>query len=356
MSADARPETARASVPDGSTGDRRDTGGCWVGVWCGAESWELERWGKYLRGVGASESVVRYLLDSAGVVGGHKSSDVECERLREIEIRAMQSIERKRTDVSVKAAAIVGKVFADSGASVGDVLSAAGLQGWAKGAEAGAANAGIFRSRKGVMLSVGEDGVRVRRENSARSGAGAAGSSGEIGAGRAALSGRVRGTGGRPPVTAADTRRKDAEYGVRFESWAAVTMCAMGFKMRHVARGLGLDTSTVWRYISGYRRHWKREGLSGRVMPPVSPDWEVRLKGCVDLASGTGTTGARVKRSGVVRKDFLREGDVDEATLELARASGVQVSVDGSVGLDKKVIEERVAKKRAARKAKGGGA
>lgn len=272
--------------------------GCWVGVWCGCEVWELEKWAGYLDVVGASSDVVAYLRDSARVVGGYDSSGESATRIREIECRAAESIERKRAEVSGVAGDIVSRVFAGGDVDVGQVLGAAGMDGWTAGRE-GTANGGIRRNL----------GKAAIRKNASKTRSSTSGSGGSIGVGRAAHGGKVRGTGGSKVTTSADTLRKDSEYAAKFEAWAGVQLCAMGFKMRHAARGVGLDVSTLWRYVSAYRRHVKRNGLAGRSEPAVSAEWQARLKECVDLATGTHLPGRHSLRNGVVKK-AMKDGDV----------------------------------------------
>ena len=290
--------------------------GRWLGIWCGCESWELAKWADYLEGIGASESVIEYLRESGRIVGGHVSSGRDIERLREIEARAAASIERKRVTVSKLAGDIVGRVLSDGEVDLAQIMSAAGMHGWKAGRErgvGGGGNAGIQRNLTGTVVSgsAGKSskggtagkastagGVGKGRPSPTR--AGSAGVSGRVDGGRSAVGGRVLGAPARVPVTAAETRRKDREYAGKFEAWAAVRLCAMGFKMRHVSRGVGLDTSTTWRYVSSYRRHTKRMGLEGLSLPEVPADWEKRLEKCVELAMGGGMRGNRVVRSGVV--------------------------------------------------------
>ena len=302
--------------------------GRWLGIWCGCESWELSKWADYLDGIGASESVIEYLRESSRIVGGHVSSGRDIERLREIEARAAASIERKRVTVSKLAGDIVGRVLSDGDVDLAQIMSAAGMHGWKAGRErgvGGGGNAGIQRNLTGTVVSgagtagsgkgtgtgTGSSGKASGSGGSGGSGgvgkgrpsltrAGGSGLSGRVDGGRSAVGGRVLGAPARVPVTAADTRRKDREYAGKFEAWAAVRLCAMGFKMRHVSRGVGLDTSTTWRYVSSYRRHTKRMGLEGLSLPEVPADWEKRLEKCVELAMGGGMRGNRVVRSGVV--------------------------------------------------------
>lgn len=82
---------------------------------------------------------------------------------------------------------------------------------------------------------------------------------------------------GKPATTAITTRRRDEGYARTFEAWAGVRMREMGFTMSQIGGMMDMDTSTMWRHISGWTRHWKAQRLKGVVFKPES-DWEGRLE------------------------------------------------------------------------------
>lgn len=302
-------------IPTGGGGPTG--GGHWLGVWCGAESWELDQWSEYLQRAGAPDGVVGFLRSASGLLSGRSVTVTDVDRLREIEIRAVESIEGRRADVAARAGQIVGRVFADTGANMGHIMSAAGMEGWRDGIR----NSGRDRSRSRTVSDnpptvagrvVKKAGVAGHRTT------GGAGSTAEDmlsskarrgGPGRVASGGRVLGGAGVAPVSSKETLRSEAKYAKRFEAWAGVMMADRGIKMRHIARGLGVDTGTAWRFISAYRRLAKREGLAGRKLDFVQPDWEDRLRTCIEVAVGIGKRGgvgkgmSRVVMNGAAKEE-----------------------------------------------------
>ena len=181
------------------------------------------------------------------------------------------AVERMRAEASSKAAAIVGRVMED-GVSIGAVMSAAGMDGWRDGASAGGKNGG----------------VEARRRKYSRGQA-------------------VRGEDGRPstlaqkgvaPLSVESTVARDSRYATTWEAWAGTQLRQAGFKMRAVARGVGLDVTETWRHVSAFAKHWRRERLSGRSFPGPLPGWEDKLEEARRMAMNIGVKGARVKLTG----------------------------------------------------------
>ena len=243
----------------------------WVGIEIGTVgAWEFRKWAEHVRGCGGVavadvlERMAR-VAEGAGI-GGSESDD----RMREVEARAARAVEDVRAEAARKAAAIVGRVTAD-GVALGAVMSAAGMDGWRAGSAAGGRNGGIVKKRRRLA------GRGVRGAD------GAVVSSAEA---------------GRPLGPMLNTVARDARYGATWEGWAGVELRKSGVKMSHVARGIGLDVREAWRHVSGWTRHWRREGLAGRLFGGPRPGWEDRLEQARRLAMNIGVKGARVVLNG----------------------------------------------------------
>lgn len=243
----------------------------WIGVECGSVgAWELRKWAEHVRGCGGA-GVAEVLDRMARVIeGGGVGSEMCDDRMREVEARAARAVEDVRAAASRKAAAIVGRVTAD-GAEMSAVMSAAGMDGWRAGSAAGGRNGGMAKKRRRLA------------------GRGVRGADGEIVA--AAEAGAL-------PESLANTVARDARYGGTWEGWAGVELRKAGLKMSHVARGIGLDIPEAWRHVSGWTRHWRREGLAGRSFGGPRPGWEERLEEARRLAMNVGGKGARVVLNG----------------------------------------------------------
>ena len=93
----------------------------WIGIECGVEAHDLEKWARYVEnagggGSGSAGGVADLLRRCAKLVSGVGITGVsETQRLREIEMRAVDAIERKRADASNAATAIVGRVMGYGG-------------------------------------------------------------------------------------------------------------------------------------------------------------------------------------------------------------------------------------------------
>ena len=242
----------------------------WIGIQCEVEEWELRRWADHVRRSGCER--VAELLDRCGrMVSGAASSDGAIERMREVEYAAAQTVERLRQDAANRAAAVLAKLLGD-GVDISSVMSAAGMDGWRAGSAAGDKNGGHARRKRTYThgrAAIGPDGQPMTIAEK----------------GRAALS-------------AVATAARDRRYGESFEGWCAGELLKMGFKMRHVARGVGLDVTECWRHVSGYTKHWRREGREGRPIPPPRDGWAARLTEAVAIAQGAGLRGASVVLNG----------------------------------------------------------
>ena len=246
----------------------------WIGIECGVAVPDLEIWAAQLRRMGGTAvAVAEFLERAARLVSGRGSAMSAQDRMLEIETRAAAAVERKTAEAKAKAIGIMSAAVA-AGVDADAFMSAVGIDGWRAGTAGGDKNGGIkLRRRK-----------RVAR------------------GGRAVYDGdgmaAVTAERGKPAVTPDETLGRDARYGTSFEGWAATELVKMGFKMRHVARGVGLDVTAAWRCVSGYNKHWKRQQLLGRVIPDPDPEWVKRLAACVDVAEGQGLRGRCVVRNG----------------------------------------------------------
>ena len=243
----------------------------WIGIRCDADMGEMTRWAAYIRGAG-SVGTADFLERAVKLLSGRGVGASEIERMREIEGRADAAVERKRAEAAAKANALVAKAMG-KGLTVEQVMNAAGKTGWAKGYAGGDANAGVRRKRRAF----------------AAKGAAAVGPDGEP----AAMAEK-----GKPPLTGAATVERDRKYGKTFEAWCAVELRKMGFKVRHVARGVGMTPTEAWRHMSGFERHWRRQALAGVQFPEPSAEWRERLEEAVRMARGEGLRGANVVLNG----------------------------------------------------------
>ena len=303
----------------------------WVGVYCGVEAHELLKWAGVLRRVGAgsegAEGCALFLEDAATLVSGMGAAAVdEKARLAEIEMRAADEIERKRNDVAAKGSAIVQRMMG-GGVDVARVMGAAGMSGWNMGREAGGKHGGTANSRraatkgdsKGSGKGSGKGGGKKGIGRTARTGKaqGKAGSfvrdtsTGSV----VSSAGKVSGDGtseGRALLSkggcagVSKTLKTDEYYGKSWEGWAANELRKLGYKMKDVARAVELDTSSAWRYISGYGRYWKRQGLAGVTRPPITDQvWLDRFEVAERVASRRGFNGAPTKtRADIAASDW----------------------------------------------------
>lgn len=242
----------------------------WIGVLCKSEAWELERWAAHVRAHGGS-SVADLLGACADLVSGKYAMANAGDRMAEVEARAAAAVERARAAAAARAAEIVGRA-AEGGAGLKEVMAAAGADGWKDGSAAGEGHGGTARRRrkfpKGRAAGDGAGGIACAAQ------------------------------AGEPPLTPASEKGRDARYGATWEGWAGVELVKAGFKMRHVARGTGLDLKSAWRHVSGWSRHWRREGLVGRQFPGPAEGWAERLAAAKSRAMGEGVKGAKVVLNG----------------------------------------------------------
>lgn len=248
----------------------------WIGVECSVEAWELRKWAAHVEGCGG-KGVADLLERCARMVAGQTLGCNSADRLLEVEGRAADAARRMRADAGAKAAEILGRVGID-GVGMGAVMSAAGMDGWRAGSAAGGKNGGC-----------------ARRERKWRGGA-------AVAAGVGCVAER-----GKPPRTVVQTVARDARYGETWEGWAGCELVKRGFKMAHVAKGVGLSVSEAWRHVSGFTKHWRREGLAGRQFPGVPPEWEDRLSEAADRAMNVGVKGTRVVLNGTGDLGVRRE-------------------------------------------------
>ena len=255
----------------------------WIGIECGVDAHDLEKWALHVRKAGAgsvsAEGVADLLTRCAKLVSGVGITGIQAtNRLREIEMRAAEAIERKRADAAIAATAIVGRVMGD-GVEYAKVMQAAGMRGYNGGNEAGGKNGG--KAKRMLSARSINRGGRVVRSGGYTGGVVATaekccGDGTEEG--RALLS-----RGGCAGVVS--TIKMDSYYGRSFEGWAGTELRKQGFKMKRVAFALGMDKSTCWRYVSGYSRYWKKEAIAGCVRSDVTdPDWLRRYDDVYALA------------------------------------------------------------------------
>lgn len=243
----------------------------WIGIQCEADAAELLVWARQLRRMSAPDAVAGFLERAANLVSGAGAGLEGRDRMLEIETRAAAAIERRTADARLQAQRFLAAAVRD-GCSADAVFAAAGLDGWRAGAAAGDKNGGIKRRRRagrGTTVYAGD------------------------GSGAVATAER-----GKPALTPAETIERDARYGAGFEGWCATQLVKMGFKMRHVARGVGLDVAATWRCVSGYSKHWRRQALAGVLPPEPGEDWKQRLVDAVAVAEGQGLRGKCVVRNG----------------------------------------------------------
>ena len=242
----------------------------WIGIECRAEPGELAKWAVWLKGAGAG-AVAEFLSSAAELLSGKSVGTSDIARMREIERRAAESVERKRADVAGKAAAIVGRVLG-KGVEPSKVAEAIGLTGFRAG-EAGDKNGGVNRKR----LAYAGKGSAVRAED-----------------GTAAVVAQK----GKCPVGAAATVLRDRKYGESWEGWCVFELRKAGFKMAHAARGAGMSVPDAWRCVSGWERHWRREGTRGRTFPGPAAGWAERYREATARALGEGLRGKCVVLNG----------------------------------------------------------
>ena len=266
-------------------------GGCmaWIGIECGIDAWELRKWADYVRRAGGA-GVAEFLERCGKLMGGETCGVNVADRMLEIERRAAEAMERKRTGAVAKATAMIGRTMG-GGVDMADVMSAAGMYGWRGGSAAGAKNGGVARRNRkkfgpGAAVVAGGNTVAVAEK-------------------------------GAPPVTAAQTIERDRRYALTWEAWAGTELRKSGFKMSAVARGIGMDdVSEAWRYVSAFEKHWRREGLRGRAFPGPAEGWAERLEEARARAMNAGMRGARVVLNGTrdcglgVRGGASEKGDL----------------------------------------------
>jgi len=275
----------------------------WIGIECNIEANELVKWGNYLEqtGGGAGQLVGAFLRKCAGVVSGAEASSLHMDdRMREIESRAVASIERQRLGAMMAATNIVRQVMDspdDCGKAIDSVMVAAGVKGWTAGREAGNKNGGIKASR-----------ILAKRRKRKFVGGGVV---------RSNINGSVISTVERRNVKDADadakpkrgggqgvynTMKADKSYANTFMGWCGTQLRIKGFKMTHVARALGTTKTKAWTAISGYNRYWKRQALAGVIKPVTSPEWQTMLEDAMLVANGVtrddGNMGAPVVLNG----------------------------------------------------------
>ena len=279
----------------------------WIGIKCDLEPHVLVKWGNHLRQTGGGDGVEvgEFLGRCAELISGAGASSINIDdRMREIEARAVASMEHKRNEVMFAAGELVSRFMEgdNQAENVTRVLSAAGVKGWNGGRQAGDKNGGIKKSRAksesrkrkfvggGVVRSSKNGSVvsTVERRNIDN---GAADEMPKRGGGAGVCS----------------TLRADKLHALSFNGWCATQLRKEGFKIRHIARALGLGTSPearteVWRKISGYERYWKRQGVAGVIKPSPPQTWLNKLEDAAMIARGKGrsdgNTGGRVVLNG----------------------------------------------------------
>lgn len=322
----------------------------WIGIECGVDAHELEKWACEIERIGGSSvgggkdgkdgkdskdgepttsggRVGEFLRRCARLIDGTGVGGIGAvRRMREIENRAAEVIERKRLEAMGAAGRIVGEVCGAGdagsrggkgdaggrrvngkgkpagGVDVGKVMVGLGLHGFRAGNEAGDKNGGVKKRKGGVGRVGGAGGVKVKggeRVFDGRSRKYLGGVAVADKDGRAYVAAEkpdcreMQKKAGITPVArgACDgvirTLQADGWYGGSFEGWCGVELRKMGFKMSHVARALGMDVTSAWRHISGWTRYWKREGtINGCQFPGPKDGWPERLEDAVMVARG----------------------------------------------------------------------
>lgn len=262
----------------------------WIGIECSVDAHDLEKWALHVRKAGAGsvsgEGVADLLTRCAKLVSGAGITGIQAtNRLREIEMRAAEAIERKRADAAASATAIVGRVMGD-GVEYAKVMQAAGMRGYNGGNEAGGKNGG--KAKRMLSARAVNRGGRVVRSGYT----GGVVATAEKCCGDGTEEGRaLLSRGGCAGVVS--TIKLDSYYGRSFEGWAGTELRKQGFKMKRVAFALGMDKSTCWRYVSGYSRYWKKQAIAGCVRSDVTDsDWLRRYDDVYALAvAGSGVAG-----------------------------------------------------------------
>lgn len=250
----------------------------WIGIECGVEAEELRLRARQLRGMGCC-GVADFLDRAARLVGGDMASAMNADdRMREIEARMAESIAKRTQQARTQAEKLMAAACL-AGSDAERMASSLGIDGWRGGSAAAEKNGGVANRRRrsrGRGTTVYRDGAAVA-------------------------------TAEKGENVVDETVARDMRYGVSFEGWCATELQKMGFKMRHVARGVGLDVAAAWRALSGYSRYWKRQRIAGVAAPDVPDEWRVRLADAVAVAQGQGMKGAVVVMNGT--RDCGCDGD-----------------------------------------------
>ena len=245
----------------------------WIGIECDISAGELEKWARQVKLEGGA-AVADLLARAADLISGANLGLNGEDRMHQVELRALDAVERKRNAAAARATAIVGKMMGE-GVDMDAIAKAAGLDGWRDGSAAPEKNGGVKARRKRIY-------------GNGRAAAGAAEGNG------VECVAETR----RAALSAAETVARDRRYGESFEGWCGVELRKMGFKMVHVARGVDLTVTEAWRHISGWSKHWRREGLRGRAFPGPQAGWADRLEVAAARARGAGLRGAHVVTNG----------------------------------------------------------
>ena len=265
----------------------------WIGVECDIGYEVLEKWGIELERSGSHGGVEvgEFLRRCSRLMNGSEASTIEMrDRMLEIEMRAVEQIERKRSDVLGKTGKIIGEIVKQEklGVSVDNIMSSLGINDWRGGRVGGEKNGGIKKSRElgkrhkraykgGGVVRSSKDGSVVSTVERR----GVIDDCGDLGGvGDADVKPKKGGCAG---VKA--TLQRDKRHAISFKGWCAVQLRGMGFKMEHIARAIGEDKSHAWRIISGYERYWKRQRLAGVLPPEPSDEWKEELQNVIDIAT-----------------------------------------------------------------------
>lgn len=272
----------------------------WIGVECDVPYEVLEKWGIELERSGSHGGIEvgEFLRRCSRLLNGSEASNIGMrDRMLEIEMRAVENVERKRSDVLCKTGKIIGEIVKQEklGVSVDNIMSGLGVNDWSGGRVGGEKNGGIKKSRElgvrrkraykggGVVRSSKDGSVvsTVEHRGVTDNGDVKPGDIGDIGGvGDADVRPKKGGCAG---VKA--TLQRDKRHAVSFKGWCAVQLRGMGFKMEHIARAIGEDKSHAWRIISGYERYWKRQRLAGVLPPEPSDEWKKELQNVIDIAT-----------------------------------------------------------------------
>ncbi len=266
--------------------DANEWRGIWLGVRCDVMPTELDKFAGMLDSMAVGgEAVAGFLRSCAEVIRGTYIDATNVNRLVEIEKRAAREIEAMRTRANYGAQHMLSKLAAEMDEQSRDgfitkTMNKLGCSGFESGRLSNVSDGVRRRGGVGGAASSavkgdrGRDAPTLRVGGRHRSYTGKSKPTGDVGV-KPAVPAAVE--GGKQATTSIETMKRDARYATMFESWCGVKLRSMGFKMKHCAEALGMDTSSLWRHISGYTRYWKAQALKGNA-PDIPQEWHVKFE------------------------------------------------------------------------------